>query len=505
MSNTKSKTITDIEDATPPSLEILDQGLKNKSEPSPLHAKQPAHPERVTASHAFSSLMEMVTFHDGVPSSVAKTRDSGRAFDEITRRIRSSRGPAPPACSPGPTDPVYGDNENGTNWESDPLPVISNVAFDEASSEFSLTSPSTTSDARHDSAPLACIPEPTASPSPTDPTALVPEAPLAADLVAHPAAERIRKTTVEECTPAIVAALRELHIQPVTLASQTYTVCKRYYEEEYRLVEPGVFIYVTNSTDVVEKIITTVCNEWARSGPDASKVVGFDIEKVGETPSTIQIAFATNLVVIIQVYHGIRDGSMRALPPRLAALLADPSVVVTGVGVVDDCMKVATAFQAPITGIVDTKDIADAAKIDHPSLDNLYWKFVDGELKSFKPKPSGQDWTEPNLTDGAIKYGANDAIASLKLYYRMKAWPAVKTIPRFVWVDLMAEVDADGNQKYFKDGFLKRRRAAKRKPQTESKPEPQPTKQKPTQKSKPQPKPKPKPEPKDNQKQDGKH
>ncbi|KAJ3070450.1 hypothetical protein HDU98_006555 [Podochytrium sp. JEL0797] len=311
---------------------------------------------------------------------------------------------------------------------------------------------------QHEPATFSPPPKRVHLPPPTDTQPFTPD-PLLAEYLAHrpppvaPIDPSLLDTLLERCTPAIVARLKErLNLDPMVFTEPATP-------EGYRLLVPGASVFVVKDKRQFDACIQIVVQEWNRTCPQTQKVIGLDLETVRNTPSTIQIAFAADLVIIFQVYHEIINKTMETLPPLFAAFLAHRDIVVTGVSVVEDCAKICRHLKGEITSIADGGKIAAASKVQGISLRSLYYKFVHPVEPAFKGRMSGQDWSAETLTQAAVIYGANDAIASLLLLRALMAPNPVIFADKAPW-------DSGGGEQKLRDRPLdpKLRAAAKLKP-----------------------------------------
>ncbi|KAH6583841.1 hypothetical protein BASA60_001203 [Batrachochytrium salamandrivorans] len=158
--------------------------------------------------------------------------------------------------------------------------------------------------------------------------------------------------------------------------------------------------------------------------------VGLDVESVtrmdnNPNPSLIQVAFSGDLVVIFQVYRMFLTDTSSShlvvganrLPKTLSDFLTSNSIQKTGVGIVQDAVKIGQSFGITVGGIVCLKKRAEALGIaaSLQSLSSMYCGI-------YLQKGNGPyRWDAPKLLlcRGAIRYASYDAISSLLVYHAM--------------------------------------------------------------------------------------
>ncbi|ORY31195.1 ribonuclease H-like protein [Rhizoclosmatium globosum] len=198
------------------------------------------------------------------------------------------------------------------------------------------------------------------------------------------------------------------------------------------LLVPNARVFVLSNTAQMETVFATILDGFA------FKEVGLDCEFANNSLSTIQIAFSSHIVVICQFWHLFTSSTSHpTLPPCLLAFLLNVDVIKTGVSIGSDCKSIKTAFGIEVQNIVDIGNIAKGLNIRAQSLRSLYYVCVHTVEPAFKgPNCSGHDWRLPNLSEAAVKYGANDAIASLLCYRCLKEDPPLILAKVAPWDDL---------------------------------------------------------------------
>ncbi|QGY38775.1 3'-5' exonuclease domain-containing protein 2 [Pseudodesulfovibrio cashew] len=147
------------------------------------------------------------------------------------------------------------------------------------------------------------------------------------------------------------------------------------------------------------------------------RLLGFDTEtrpvfKKGKKPgppALVQLATAEKAYVF----------QIRILPMcnGLCDLLADPSVVKTGVAVRDDILGLRRLADFNPAGFVDLSDITSGAKMQTHGLRNMA-----ANLLGFRISKSAQcsNWAKDKLTMQQINYAATDAWVSRELYLALE-------------------------------------------------------------------------------------
>jgi len=146
---------------------------------------------------------------------------------------------------------------------------------------------------------------------------------------------------------------------------------------------------------------------------EGETLLGFDTEtrpvfKKGRKPgppSLIQLATATQAYVfqinILQLCNGLCD------------LLADKSIIKTGVAVRDDILGLQKLADFKPANFVDLSDVSAKAKMQTHGLRNMA-----ANLLGFRISKSAQcsNWAKDKLTPQQINYAATDAWVSRELY-----------------------------------------------------------------------------------------
>ncbi|KAJ3054741.1 hypothetical protein HDU99_007711, partial [Rhizoclosmatium hyalinum] len=194
------------------------------------------------------------------------------------------------------------------------------------------------------------------------------------------------------------------------------------------LLVPDAHVYVLSNPMEMEFIVSTI------SSFHTYTHIGIDCEFVHNIASTIQIAFAADLIVIFQMHHLITPETFSPpLPSSLKTLLENPSITKTGVSVATDSQKIESAFGTKSITLFDSSTHAKQLGYRAQSLRSLYYILVHAVEPAFKGVSSGQDWSLAVLPDGAVKYAANDAIASLLCYRAITATPVEVLAPVAPW------------------------------------------------------------------------
>ncbi|MGL1862736.1 MAG: 3'-5' exonuclease domain-containing protein 2 [Pseudodesulfovibrio sp.] len=150
---------------------------------------------------------------------------------------------------------------------------------------------------------------------------------------------------------------------------------------------------------------------------EGESVLGFDTEtrpvfKKGKKPgppSLIQLATATNVYVfqinILSLCNGLCD------------LLADKSIIKTGVAVRDDIIGLQKLGEFKPSGFIDLSDVSAKAKMQTHGLRNMA-----ANLLGFRISKSAQcsNWAKEKLTTQQVNYAATDAWVSRELFLALE-------------------------------------------------------------------------------------
>jgi len=146
---------------------------------------------------------------------------------------------------------------------------------------------------------------------------------------------------------------------------------------------------------------------------EGEALLGFDTEtrpvfKKGKKPgppSLIQLATAS-CAYIFQI-------NLLPLCNGLCDLLADESIIKTGVAVRDDILGLQRLAEFTPSGFIDLSDVSTAAKMQTHGLRNMA-----ANLLGFRISKSAQcsNWAKEKLTTQQINYAATDAWVSRELY-----------------------------------------------------------------------------------------
>ncbi|KAJ3390975.1 Exonuclease 3'-5' domain-containing protein 2 [Entophlyctis sp. JEL0112] len=230
-----------------------------------------------------------------------------------------------------------------------------------------------------------------------------------AEIAAKPQASSF--APMEAFTPQIVSSLARANIYPEPLA---------------RTVNPDAKVFVINAHETANEFVAIVTG----CSNNNLKVVGLDVEFWYQSPATLQVAFAADIVAIFQL-HSICGTAGRPLEPRninydnfpvmLKDLLESDLILKCGVGIGGDCQKIEDLVKIKTNNIVDCQKIAKSMNIGARSLASLYYSFVDSSLpfKRVDKESTGFSWELPDLGVEATEYAANDALASLLVYREM--------------------------------------------------------------------------------------
>ncbi len=108
------------------------------------------------------------------------------------------------------------------------------------------------------------------------------------------------------------------------------------------------------------------------------------------------------------------------LPPELAAVLADPKVIKTGVAIRDDVKALQKIRPFVPAGFVDIADETDKRGFKNAGLRGLTAIFL-GQRMSKAAKLT--NWDQPHLTTAQLHYAALDAVAGLLVYQKVMQLP----------------------------------------------------------------------------------
>lgn len=150
---------------------------------------------------------------------------------------------------------------------------------------------------------------------------------------------------------------------------------------------------------------------------EGESVLGFDTEtrpvfKKGKKPgppSLIQLATATN-VYIFQI-------NILSLCNGLCDLLADKSIIKTGVAVRDDIIGLQKIGDFKPSGFIDLSDVSAKANMQTHGLRNMA-----ANLLGFRISKSAQcsNWAKEKLTTQQVNYAATDAWVSRELFLALE-------------------------------------------------------------------------------------
>ena len=188
----------------------------------------------------------------------------------------------------------------------------------------------------------------------------------------------------------------------------------------------GVVEYAATLSDAADACakIQRCCRTQKGRWPRVDAVLGFDVEwkvtyEAGCPPrkvATVQLAAHDYACV----FHVSKLGKV---PPRLAFLLASPTILKVGVGARNDARKLSTdyALEKKVAPVVDLRDLADAVHLPgNRGLADL----VATALKCLLPKPARTrtgDWEAYPLTAEQRDYAALDAYASFRVFSMLAA------------------------------------------------------------------------------------
>ena len=188
----------------------------------------------------------------------------------------------------------------------------------------------------------------------------------------------------------------------------------------------GVVEYAATLSDAADACakIQRCCRTQKGRWPRVDAVLGFDVEwkvtyEAGCPPrkvATVQLA-AHDYACVVHV------SKLGKVPPRLACLLASPTILKVGVGARNDARKLSTdyALEKKVAPVVDLRDLADAVHLPgNRGLADL----VATALKCLLPKPARTrtgDWEAYPLTAEQRDYAALDAYASFRVFSMLAA------------------------------------------------------------------------------------
>ncbi len=165
-------------------------------------------------------------------------------------------------------------------------------------------------------------------------------------------------------------------------------------------------IHLVRTHDELDSAMNVLCR---------SKVLGFDTEtrptfRKGRVnlPSLVQLA-CPEAVYLIQLSWLPLDG-------HLVDLLADPSIIKTGVAVRDDIRDLKKLYDFKDGGVVDLGEEAKAFELETHGLRNLAANFL-----SFRISKNAQctNWANLELGPQQVAYAATDAWVSREIHLRM--------------------------------------------------------------------------------------
>ncbi|KAJ3220246.1 Proprotein convertase subtilisin/kexin type 9 [Dinochytrium kinnereticum] len=225
----------------------------------------------------------------------------------------------------------------------------------------------------------------------------------------------------EIITPTIVKALEKKGLRPLPIRPS---------------VSPDAHVYVLKTLDQANSFISTIVT--ISKAEFTIKMLGFDIENFYSTakgeqiPGLVQIAFSSKLVGIFQIYQmsGGSGPSRETFPSSLRFLLENPAFCKTGVGVQLDTFKLQKHYGIAVRAYLDSSVVARLVGAESRSLVGLYHIFVDNKTSSFKVNRTRSfNWDSANLDPRALRYAANDALASLRLFKSMFRRPKMVRAP----------------------------------------------------------------------------
>lgn len=146
------------------------------------------------------------------------------------------------------------------------------------------------------------------------------------------------------------------------------------------------------------------------------RLVGFDTEtrptfRKGKVnpPSLIQLA-AADVVFLVQL-------TWLPLNADMAAFLADPAILKTGVSIHDDMRELAKLHPFTPAGAVDLGDISHALQLETHGLRNLAANFFDWRISK---GPQCSNWSHHELSRQQILYAATDAWIGRMVFLKMQ-------------------------------------------------------------------------------------
>jgi ribonuclease D len=166
------------------------------------------------------------------------------------------------------------------------------------------------------------------------------------------------------------------------------------------------------------EIIEIVTPEGSKRAVDLlknEKVLGFDTETrpaftKGEsyTPCLLQLSTRDRAFLFRLKFF--------PFPDELKALLEDPNVIKTGIGIKDDLHGLAKIIQFKPAGFVDLAEEVKHFGMTSASLRSLTAIFLEKRL--FK-KTKTTNWERRELTDAQVRYAAIDALVGLLIYEKI--------------------------------------------------------------------------------------
>ena len=166
--------------------------------------------------------------------------------------------------------------------------------------------------------------------------------------------------------------------------------------------------------------------------------------------SLLQISTSTHCVI----YYLNR---LQDVPPRLESLLADPDVVKTGVGVVQDAVQISDQYGCDVRGLFDLHTVSHELKLPHTGMKALTFALLGINMKSGK-KTTMSNWDRRVLSAEQVSYAATDAFLSLWLYRQFLLQRFAGTLPAHRLVDVGKSGGMIFQKGLFKTHFKYRRK-----------------------------------------------
>ena len=159
---------------------------------------------------------------------------------------------------------------------------------------------------------------------------------------------------------------------------------------------------------------------------DGVKVVGFDCEwkanKIkGECNliSLVQLCF-DNVILLVRMMDIMKDRDV--LPVKFIEFLNDVKIIKTGVGINNDKSKMLKDYNIMMFGLIELNDLYCKVYKDnivYYSLKKLCKLVLNKEMKYKRKSITLSNWENKRLSSDQIHYACDDAMVSLKIFYKL--------------------------------------------------------------------------------------